>query len=286
MEQLELFTEQPQQQEPKPAERHGSTRRERLERKLARREEWAQSARNQAAASFKKSDDILSGIPMGQPILIDHYSARGHINAIRKAGAAMDKSVEATQRAEEHERKAEGLARQLETTIFSDDADALEKLEAKISNLEKLQEQMKQANKIMRNAKTTDEQKADELKKMGLSDKCVEELLKPPMFSYQQRGFPGYALTNNNANIRRLKERVEDIKQRQAQQAEAEESPNGITVTDEEWQGGKTGYCFVKFAEKPDYSIIKDLKAAGFCWRQGRWAGKRENLPESVKELI
>ncbi len=279
--------EQPQQQQqPQQEARHTMTRRDQLERKLAKREQWAQGARNQAAAEHKKVDDIFSVIPMGQPILVDHYSARGHINAIKKADKAMERGYEATKRAEEHESKAEGLARQLETTIFSDDENAIEKLEAKIKNLEQLQEEMKTANRIMRNVRTSDEQKAAELKKLGLSDDSIKSLLEPPMFSYQQRGFPAYALTNNNANIRRLKERIEDIKRRQERQQAAADTPNGVKLETFKGQWSETEYCRVTFAEKPDYSIIKDLKANGFYWQAGCWHGEVEKLPESVKELI
>lgn len=287
MDQLFLNFEEPEKEQPAKQEtRHMTTRRERLERKLEKREEWAQSARTQATENFNRSENVLAGIPMGQPILIDHYSARSHINALKKSEAAMEKSYEATKRAEEHERKAEGLARQLETSIFSDDADAIEKLEAKIKNLEQLQEEMKTANRIMRNVRTSDEQKAAELKKLGLSDDSIKSLLEPPMFSYQQRGFPAYALTNNNANIRRLKERIEDIKRRQERQQAAAESPNGVKLETFKGQWSETEYCRVIFAEKPDYSIIKDLKANGFYWQAGCWHGEVEKLPESVKELI
>lgn len=262
------------------------TRRERLERKLEKREQWAESARNQAAASHKKVDDIFSVIPMGQPILVDHYSARGHINAIKKADKAMEKSYEATKRAEEHESKAEGLARQLETSIFSDDADAIEKLEAKIKNLEQLQEEMKEANKILRDKKTTDEQKAEKLKALGLSDESIKQVMEPPAHAWWGKGFASFALSNNNAEIRRLKQRIEDIKKRNARQAEAEATPNGVKVDRFKGQWNEIEYCRVTFAEKPDYSIIKDLKANGFYWQGGSWHGEYAKLPESVKELI
>lgn len=54
------------------------TRRERLERKLELRREWAEKREAKAAAAFQASHDMVSVIPMGQPILIGHHSENGH----------------------------------------------------------------------------------------------------------------------------------------------------------------------------------------------------------------
>ncbi len=262
------------------------TTRERLERKLEKREQWAESARNTASHEFDKSHSITENIPLGHPILVGHHSESAHRALIDKSLKAMERGVEATNRAEHHEQKARGLERQLNNTIFSDDVDAIEKLEAKIKNLEELQEQMKEANKILRDKKTDNDQKAEKLKALGLSEKCIHEVLNPPSYAWWGKCIPSFELSNNSAEIRRLKERLAEIKRRNEQQAKAEAAVNGVLVEDEIWNGKPTEYCHVQFAEKPDYSIIKDLKAAGFYWRRGFWAGKRADLPESDKKLI
>ena len=225
-----------------PARRHGMTRREKLERKLERREAWAAAARERANEEFDKSHKAVENIPFGQPILVGHHSEAAHRAALDRSWSAMGRGAEETHRAEHHEEKARGLARQLATNIYSDDDDALEKLEAKIKNLEELQERMKAANK-------------------------------------RERGsYPSWALTNNGANIRRLKQRMEEIRQRNERKAGAEAN-GGVNVVTE------NGWCVVTFAEFPGRTVINDLKAAGFFWRGGSWRGDASKLPEPVKNM-
>jgi len=52
------------------------TRRERLERKLERRREWAEKAKTRADALSEQSHKMMSVIPMGQPILVGHHSEK------------------------------------------------------------------------------------------------------------------------------------------------------------------------------------------------------------------
>ena len=52
------------------------TRRERLERKVEKREEWADKARVRSEASFAAASAISDRIPLGQPILVGHHSER------------------------------------------------------------------------------------------------------------------------------------------------------------------------------------------------------------------
>ena len=52
------------------------TRRERKERRLARRLEWAQSRDQKAATAFEGVRRIADNIPLGQPILVGHHSEK------------------------------------------------------------------------------------------------------------------------------------------------------------------------------------------------------------------
>ncbi|MBA7584688.1 hypothetical protein ES708_26645 [subsurface metagenome] len=97
--------------------------------------------------------------------------------------------------------------------ISSDDPTAIEKLESKIERLSNLQTRMKQANKIVRSKKLDKDQKIEELEKIkGLSKDSISSLFVPDFMD--RIGFPSYALTNNGANIRRLKERLKKCKDR------------------------------------------------------------------------
>lgn len=53
------------------------TRRERLEAKLAKREEWASKAQGKADARFESTRKLADSILLGQPILVGHHS-EGH----------------------------------------------------------------------------------------------------------------------------------------------------------------------------------------------------------------
>ncbi|MCH9682007.1 MAG: DUF3560 domain-containing protein [Deltaproteobacteria bacterium] len=57
-------------------------------------------------AEHDKSRDIVSGIPMGQPILVGHHSQRRHERAIERSSAAMDRAVEADRQAKRARRGA------------------------------------------------------------------------------------------------------------------------------------------------------------------------------------
>ena len=192
----------------------------------------------------------------------------------------MDAGCESAKIADLHANKAAGIREQLDRSIFSDDPDAVEAIQARIAELEAKQEVMKTANKICRNKKTTEEEKIASLRGLypGISENSIHEMLHPE-YSYEKPGFPAYALANNSANIARLKKRIVEVEHRNAL-AEKAEASGGVAIT------GDAEYVTVTFAEKPEYGIIRDLKSAGFHWGGGSWHGRREALPESVTELL
>ena len=250
------------------------TTRERLENKLERREEWAEKANARAAAEFETARQITEHIPFGQPILVGHHSESAHRHAIERSAGHMDKGCEEYRKAEYHESKARGLERQLANTIFSDDDDAVERIEAKIAEKTADQERYKAVNKIIR-SKTTADEKVAQLIALGMNEAGAKERVE------KNAQIPTWAMTNNNSEIRRLKQRLVSIKTRNERRAAAENSENGITITPH----SGSAYIEVTFAEKPDWNIIHDLKTAGFYWRQGSWHGPQAALPESVKEI-
>lgn len=101
-----------------------------------------------------------------------------------------------------------------------------------------------------------------------------------PSESWRSVGFDSYVISNNNANIRRYKERLVTLKKKLERKAAAESSQNGVFI-----ETLSNGFCRVTFAEKPEREIINSLKAAEFYWHCGCWRGERNKLPEAVEEL-
>jgi hypothetical protein len=148
------------------------TRRERLERKVERRRQWAQDRERDGWTAHERFHSVADGIPLGQPG-VSHAD-------IKRMDYAMRSAVNGWGMAKYHEQKAEGLERQLRHTIYSDDGDAVGRLEAKIAKLEAERE------------------------------------------AYKARGrgaLPAYVLRNLGAEIRRNRQRLEEIKQQQTDQA-------------------------------------------------------------------
>ncbi len=252
------------------------TRRERLERKLENRREWADKATERSRQRFDTAHRIADAIPFGQPILVGHHSERHARRDQERIHSNMSKGCELDSLSKHHDSKADGLEHQLNRSIFSDDTDAVTQLEARIKEREEEAARYKAINREIRkgdgweqriNPPLTD---AERKELLSLA-RCWSGVYKP--------GFPPYVLSNLNGRIRADRERLKAIKVRQERQQKADAAPNGITFEE-------TGeYIRVTFAAKPDRTILNSLKAAGFYWSSGSWSGKASQLPESVAAL-
>jgi hypothetical protein len=200
----------------------------------------------------------------------------GHIPERARVIRATEKAFEHAKIAEHHEAKAAGTERMLETTIFSDDENAIEAIQAKAAGLRAQVERMKAANKIIRKFKDDKHNGRLALEQAGFTAGQAGRLFEPDFAG--RLGFPSFELTNTGANIRRLEGRIVEIERRKARTEKAESS-GGVTIEGGDW-------VRVTFSEKPEYSIIATLKAAGFRWGGGSWTGERVKIPAEVLELI
>ena len=148
--------------------------------------------------------------------------------------------------------------------ISSDDPQAVEKLEAKLAALEKHQEMMKAANAAIR---MKDPAKGDaKLAELGYTPEDIAKLREPDFCG--RIGYPAYALQNNNANIRRIRGRIAELKKRTESTPEGWEFDGGrvvVNTTENRLQ--------VIFDGKPDADVRTELKGEGFRWApsQGSW---------------
>lgn len=158
--------------------------------------------------------------------------------------------------------------------ISSDDPQAVEKLEAKLATLEKHQEMMKAANAAIR---MKDPAKGDaKLAELGYTPEDIAKLRAPDFCG--RIGYPAYALQNNNANIRRIRGRIAELKKR------TENTPEGW-----EFDGGRVvvntaeNRLQIIFDGKPDADVRTELKGEGFRWAPSQGAWQRQLTDNAMR---
>lgn len=158
--------------------------------------------------------------------------------------------------------------------ISSDDPQAVEKLEAKLATLEKHQEMMKAANAAIR---MKDPVKRDaKLADLGYTPEQITQLMEPDFCG--RIGYPAYALQNNNANIRRIRGRIQELKKRSESTLKGWEFDRGrvvVNTTENRLQ--------IIFDGKPDADIRTELKSEGFRWAPSQGAWQRQLTDNAMR---
>lgn len=227
--------------------------------------------RMQAAsdAAYKRARDMASIIPMGQPILVGHHSEKRDRNYRARIWRTQDRCLELQRKAEYFRQKAQSVGK---GGISSDDPEAVVKLRDELEKCEKAQARMKQANSVIRAQKKSGEAaQLSALVALGFTQSQGLKLLTPDFCA--RIGFPNYALTNNNANIRRIKERIETLGKvaARAEQDDKEHDCGSYRVVE----------CFsenrvrVFFPSKPSEAVRSILKSNGFRWSPDAGAWQR-----------
>ncbi|GLQ00611.1 hypothetical protein GCM10007891_24640 [Methylophaga thalassica] len=258
---------------------------DRLEAKRDRLQERAENKRKESDAAYKRSHALVEHIPMGQPILVGHHSERAHRNALDKSWSLMGKSFKLGEYADSLESRAANVGT---GGISSNDPEAITKLKEKLSSLEKSQDTMKAVNKIIRSKKLSDDEKADQIVKDGLlTEKQAREIIKPDFAG--RIGFASYSLSNNNAEIRRTRERLEELERlHNSAPIDFENDDFSMSINN--------GQIIINFAGgKPNDETRQLVKRAAFKWSryQGAWVRKvtgnaiysARHLLESLKAL-
>jgi hypothetical protein len=177
-------------------------------------------------------------------------------------------------------RLVETVAPSAARAISSDRDDAVQALEQKIVDARALHDRMRAGNGIVRNAKLTDDQKREQLRALGLSDRNIQLAMKP---DYGRPGFPQWALTNNLANIRRMEQRIAEIKTNRATAARSATFDGGRV---EENLDANRVQIF--FDQKPDDALRVALKRNGFKWAPslGVWQRQRNDAAVRAVEAL
>lgn len=169
--------------------------------------------------------------------------------------------------------------------IKSGDNNAIEKLQEKLNSLEKLQNEMKQANSYYKKHNTLKgcdvfaDRTEEEIEKL---DKIISE-------SWDKKPFASYQLTNNNAKIRNTKARLEEL-----EKAKEKGTQEVALITEE---GGELFKVVenteimrlqLVFDGKPSDAVRELVKKNGFKWSPKNNAWQRqltENARYSLKRI-
>ena len=159
--------------------------------------------------------------------------------------------------------------------ISSDDPNALEKLRKKLESLQNKQEYMKRANAHYKKYKTM---KGFE----DMGDAAAAHMDSYILLNYYgKKPFPSFQLENNNANIRRIKERIAGLEKRDsAAFGEGWAFPGGSVVMNAE-----ENRIQVLFDEKPDEEMRGALKSNGFKWAPSKNAWQRQLNENGIRAL-
>lgn len=235
--------------------------------KLERYQNLAEKKEAEGNALIARAHQMADQIPFGQPILVGHYSEKGDRNYRARINSTWDRGFETLKTAEHYERKVQSI--ESNRAISSDAPDAVDLLKAKLAKCVEFQEHAKTANKICRK-KVTDEEKIKLLIKSGLKESTAKECLVPDFCG--RVGVPAYALTNNNGNMKRIKERITELEKAQTDKSTEYEIGN-ITITD----SVEDNRIMITFPGVPDESIRARLKSDGFRWSpsSGAWQAYR-----------
>ena len=147
--------------------------------------------------------------------------------------------------------------------ISADDPQAVQKLEAKLEKLQAAQDTMKAVNAYYRKHKTLD----------GCPNLSAERIEKmkgemSAQWHIEDKPYPSWALSNNNAEIRRVKGRIAELTRKQETAYAGWEFDGGTVEANRE-----DNRLQIFFEEKPDEKTRETLKENGFRWspKAGAW---------------
>lgn len=218
--------------------------------------------------------------PANYPTKRMNAKADAQMNAANEWDEKMNRFIENTRNmlrdAIPHEQLiAEYRSGKRRDPIPGDDPLALEKLTARLEGMKERHETMKQRNAWWRKHKTmkgchgfTDEEAA----------KMDEEIKNNiPVW---QLPYPHYCLSNGNAEMKRIEERIKTISA-QREQGDAEQVYNGFTVE----QSAADGRINITFDDKPEEAARNVLKSNGFHWSPRARVWTRQLTPNALRAV-
>ena len=245
----------------------------RKQEKIERYQELAEKNRTLSETTLTHAHEMAETIPMGQPILVGHYSESRDRNFRERINNTFEKSFEMKEKADYYEDKAETMANN--KAISSDDPEAITKLKEKITNAEDSQSKMVAFNKCLRTKDNAG------MLALGFSQTMIDELTKPDFCG--RVGFASYALTNNNSNIHRMKERLAHL-EKHSNDTTSETVKGNYKILD----NVELNRLQIFFPDIPNYNTRLELKSNGFRWSpsEGAWQRQRSRYATDTANQI
>ena len=172
-------------------------------------------------------------------------------------------------------KEIQGLLEKIRSTgmggISADDPDAVKKLNAKLEKLTKAQETMKAVNAYYRKHKSLEGCPE-------LDSEAIEKLkARMEIRGVHDKPYPSWTLSNNNSEIRRIKDRIQSLSVNKEELYTGWEFAGGraeINVKDNRLQ--------LFFEDKPDGKIRDELKSNGFRWSPKALAWQRQLTSNAI----
>lgn len=244
---------------------------ERKEARIDRMEERAARAQAESSAASHAAHEIMRLIPPGQPILVGHHSERHHRRDLDKIDRNMRKSIEAGEKSAYYSSRAASAASN--HAISSDDPDAVEKLEAKLAKLQAAQERDKELNAWYRKHKTMKGCPGITGEDAASADAQLAEMREGI-----RRPVPAWQLSNRNGEIKRIKDRLAQLRRVDEMEHTEIEFDGGTIISNED-----VNRVQILFDEKPDEATRSKLKSNGFRWSRTEGAWQTQRTPQNLR---
>jgi hypothetical protein len=234
----------------------------------------AEKAKADSQATYRRAKDMASVIVFGQPILVGHHSEQRDRRYRKRIHDTYGKAFALQDKADHYQRKADNMGN---AGIASNDPEALTKLNAKLVDLQQSQETMKAVNKIIRRKGLSDDEKAAAIVAAKLLPAArATEILKSDFSG--RIGFASYALSNNNAEINRVKQRIKALESLRNSEPIAFENDDFAMHIE-------NGRVCITFSEgKPSDEVRTMLKQRAFIWSRYQTAWVRKATANGVAE--
>ena len=237
---------------------------ERKERKIDAYKEMAKKSSEIANQESDKARKMGSVIPFGQPILVGHHSEGSHRALLKRIDSAHRRASEAYDKADYYEGRA--ATAEANQSISGDDPEAMKRYQEKLAKLEETQGFMKAANKAWKQGKAA-------LIALGLSEAESEKLANE-----KTKPCPSWMLSNNNAEIRRVKENMETLKKLDGMTAENIKFKGGEMVVNVDINRVQFIFDDIPAPEKRAL-----LKSHGFKWAPSEKAWQRQRTLNGIR---